>query len=112
MKVVVSHNFGTSFTLTMGMRAASGVYLRGDQSNLNPKTDAYAVFSATGTYRVTDAIETFVSIENLFDAKYESFGTFSPTAGVPLTEAPGATNPRSLSPAPPISVYAGIRAKL
>jgi outer membrane receptor protein involved in Fe transport len=112
VKAVVSRNFGTGFTLTLGMRAASGVYLRGDESNLDPKTDAYAVFSATGTYRVTEAIEIFATIENLFDTKYETFGTFSPTGSVPLAEAPGATNPRSLSPAPPISIFAGLRARL
>src|SRR4029453_5036731 len=114
VKSVISRNFGPDFTLTLGMRAASGVYLRGDESNLNPKTDAYAVFSASGVYRFSDAIEMFLAVENLFDAKYETFGTFSPTSSLPLSEAPGATNPRSLSPAPPISVFvfAGIRARL
>jgi iron complex outermembrane receptor protein len=112
VKAVVSRAFATGLTLTFGMHAASGVYLRGDESNLNAKTGGYAVFSASGAYRVSEAIEMFVTVENLFDAKYETFGTFSPTDSVPLSEAPGATNPRSLSPAPPVSIFAGIRVRL
>jgi hypothetical protein len=53
----------------------------------------------------------FVTVENLFDEEYETFGTFSPTDSVPLSEAPGATNPRILSPAPPVSIFAGVRAR-
>ena len=112
VKAIVSRSFATGLTLTFGMRAASGAHLRGDESNLNAKTGGYAVFSASGAYRVSKAIEMFVTVENLFDAKYETFGTFSPTDSAPLAEAPGATNPRSLSPAPPVSIFAGIRACL
>ena len=70
------------------------------------------MLDASTRYRVCEHIELFATIENLLDEKYETFGSFSPTADVPIAEAPGATNPRSLSPAPPISVYAGVRLTL
>jgi iron complex outermembrane receptor protein len=91
------------------MRAASGVYLRGDEANRNPKTGAYAVVDAAAAYRVTEAIEVFAGIVNIFDARYATFGTFSPTSAIPIAEVPGASNPRSLSPAPPRSVFGGLR---
>jgi hypothetical protein len=58
---------------------------------------------------VTERVELFATLRNLLDKKYETFGTFSPTSDVPIPEAPGASNPRSLSPAPPFSLFAGAR---
>jgi iron complex outermembrane receptor protein len=51
-------------------------------------------------------------VENLFNAKYASFGTFSPTSSIPILEAPGATDTRSLSPGAPLAFYGGLRVKL
>jgi len=61
------------------------------------------------SYQVTPNLQLFALIENAFNAKYYTFGTFSPTSSVPIAQAPGATNPRSYSPAAPIAVTAGIR---
>ena len=35
----------------------SGVYLRGDEANLNAKTDSYVVFNVSSTYRFSDTLE-------------------------------------------------------
>ena len=59
--------------------------------------------------RIWEHAELFGAIANLFDRKYETFGAFSPTGEVPLSQAPGATNPRSLSPAPPRMLEGGVR---
>jgi iron complex outermembrane recepter protein len=45
----------------------------------------------------------------VFDTKYYTFGTFSPTSSVFLAQAPGATNTRSYSPAAPLAGYGGVR---
>lgn len=111
-KVTFAWRITPDWSVTLGGRAESGQYLRGDESNLNPTTGAYFVADASTTYRITDSIQLFGTVANLFDAKYATFGTFSPTADVPIQEAPGATNPRSLSPAPPIEAFGGIRVKL
>ena len=47
--------------------------------------------------------------QNITNAHYDTFGTFSPTSTVFIAQAPGATNPRSLSPAAPISGFGGVR---
>jgi outer membrane receptor protein involved in Fe transport len=112
LKVSADYQANADWMIGLDGRYAAGQWLRGDESNLNPKTPPYFVVDLTTRYRVGPRIELFASIENLLDAKYETFGSFSPTADVPIAEAPSATNPRSLSPAPPISAYAGVRLTL
>ena len=111
-KLSAEYQVNPDWTVGLDGRYADGQRLRGDESNLNPKTRPYFVLDASARYRVGQHIELFMTIENLLDAKYETFGSFSPTADVPIVEVPNATNPRSLSPAQPISVYAGVRLTL
>jgi outer membrane receptor protein involved in Fe transport len=88
---------------------ASGVYLTGDEANLQPKTGAYVVANLSGAWSLTQALELFGTIENLADARYETAGTFAQTSAVFLREAPGATNPRSLTPGAPRTFELGLR---
>jgi iron complex outermembrane recepter protein len=53
--------------------------------------------------QLTPNIQFFTSVENLTDAKYYTYGKFSPTTAVYLAPAPNAINPRAYSP-PPQSV--------
>jgi iron complex outermembrane recepter protein len=112
VKALLERAITAQLSVTLAMRAASGVYLRGDESNLNPKTPGYAVFDLGATYRLSDRCLLFAGVQNLFNAKYATFGAFSPTSEVPLAEAPGATNPRSLSPAPPLAISIGVNVQL
>jgi outer membrane cobalamin receptor len=91
---------------------ASGRVLQGDQSNLNPRTGGYVVLNLNIKYRVTEKIELFGLVQNLLDQRYATFGAFSPVSLVslvPILQAPGASNPRSLSPGPPLAGYGGVR---
>ncbi|HVU22292.1 MAG TPA: TonB-dependent receptor [Rhizomicrobium sp.] len=112
LKLSADYQVTSNWTLSLDGRYANGQYLRGDESNLNPKTDPYFVLNLATRYKLDDRLELFGEIDNLLDTKYETFGAFSPTADVPISEAPGASNPRSLSPAAPIAVYAGVRVSL
>jgi outer membrane receptor protein involved in Fe transport len=112
LKLGAEYKVTSAWSVDLDGRYADGQWLRGDESNLNPKTAPYFVLDFSTRYRIDERFELFGTIENFLDTKYETFGSFSPTADVPITEAPGATNPRSLSPAPPISVYAGVRVSL
>lgn len=111
-KVTLAWQITPDWSVALGGRGESGVYLRGDESNLNPQTGDYFVADASTACRITQSIQIFATVTNIFDTKYATFGTFSPTADVPIEEAPGATNPRSLSPAAPIEAYGGIRVNL
>ena len=61
------------------------------------------------SYQVTKNLQLSGLIENAFNTKYYTFGTFSPTSSVFIAQVPGATNPRSYSPAAPIAGTVGIR---
>lgn len=107
--------FGASYAVTdawtVGLSgiASSGQYLFGDESNITPKTDAYVVLNANASYQVTPNIQIFGLMQNLLNANYETFGTFSSTNAVPIAQSPGASNPRSLSPAAPRGAFGGVR---
>jgi outer membrane receptor protein involved in Fe transport len=97
--------------LTLGLTALGrdGAYLFGDEANLTPKLPGYAVLNLNADYQLTPRLRLFARIENAADARYYTYGTFSPTAAVRLAQAPGAANPRSYSPAAPIGGFGGIR---
>jgi outer membrane receptor protein involved in Fe transport len=95
--------------LALDAASASGVYLTGDEANLQPMTGAYVVANLSGSWRLTRTVELFGTIENLADARYETAGTFAETSAVFLAEAPGATNPRSLTPGEPRTFELGVR---
>jgi len=89
--------------------ASSGRVLQGDAANLNPKTGAYAVLNLNTAYQVTKNVQVFGLVQNVTNARYETFGGFSPVGLVPILQAPGATNARSLVPGAPVAGFGGVR---
>jgi outer membrane receptor protein involved in Fe transport len=106
---------GLDYDLTPRLRlglegvVSSGAVLFGDEANLTPRTGAYAVFGFNGSYRLTRALELFGELTNIADARYSTFGTFCPTSQAPIPEAPGAADPRCLSPGAPRALRFGVR---
>jgi iron complex outermembrane receptor protein len=86
---------------------ASSQYLRGDESNSTKLLPGYWVVDLHSRYSVSDNAEVFLLIRNLFDRKYDTFGTFFAPDQVGFL---GLSNPRSVSPAAPLAILAGIRA--
>ncbi len=109
LKLGTSYNVTEAWVVGATAIAASGQYLFGDEANLLPTTGAYFVTNLNSSYQITDHIQIFGMIENMFNANYYTYGALSQTSAVPIVQAPGATNPRSLSPASPIITYGGIR---
>jgi len=108
-KLGVDYKVTDAWTIGGTGVAASGQFLFGDEANLTQKTPAYFVLNLHTSYQLTPHLELFGLIENAFNTTYYTFGTFSPTSSVPIVQAPGATNPRSYSPAAPIAGTVGIR---
>ncbi len=109
LKLGVDYRAADTWTVGGTAIAASGRYLFGDEANLTPKTPAYFILNLHTSYQLTANLQLFGLIENAFNTKYYTFGTFSPTSSVVIAQAPGATNPRSYSPAAPIAGTVGIR---
>jgi outer membrane receptor protein involved in Fe transport len=93
-------------------RVSSGRWLAGDEANLTSKTLPYAIFGLNTAYNITPNLQLFGLITNLFNTNYETFGTFAPTAEVPILQVPNAENTRSLSPGMPRAIYVGLRVRL
>lgn len=86
----------------------SGQYLRGDEANLLDTVDGYATVNLRGEYRFSRRLSAFVSIENLFDSDYESFGVL----GDPTEVFPGYSDPRFFGAGAPRAVWLGVRLSL
>ena len=108
----VGADYGVTEAWTVGFsgKVASGQYLFGDESNQNPQTGAYGVVNVHTQYQVTKNFQVFGLVENAFNTRYETYGTFSPVnSNTPILQVPNASNTRSLSPAPPVAGFAGVR---
>ena len=90
----------------------SGQILLGDEANLQSPTRDFALFGVHGSAQLTPSLSIFADVRNLFNAKYATFGTFAQTSSVVFSEAPGASDPRSLSRGAPRRWSAGLRARL
>ena len=94
------------------MLYVSSQYFVGDESNRAPRLPSYAVFSVHGSYEINKTFQIYGRIDNLFDNRYATHGTFFDTAKLPDFANGGAafTDARSVSPARPRAFYAGLKA--
>ncbi len=98
------------------VRFVSNQYYYGDESNQNAPMPSYQVFGLHSSYQATRWLQVFAHIDNLLNAKYDTYGVYSdPTGigapGIPVngvTNGPGVDN-RFLSPAYPFAIYGGVR---
>ena len=89
----------------------SSQYYVGDESNQAPKLPGYAVFNLHTSYQVTKNLQFYGKVDNVFDNRYSTYGTFFDITSLPNFANGGNnfTDPRSLSPARPRAFYAGAR---
>jgi opacity protein-like surface antigen len=84
-------------------------WLIGDQSNQNPKLPAYWVVNLHSSYKVSENVEVFGLVRNLFNQHYAVSGTFFETDSFPYLNL---TDPRTYIPGIPFAVYAGVKGTL
>ena len=86
-------------------------YFVGDESNQAPRLPSYAVFNVHASYQINKTFQIYGRVDNIFDNRYATYGTFFDTGAVPNFANGGApfTDPRSVSPARPRAFYAGLR---
>jgi iron complex outermembrane receptor protein len=90
----------------------SSQYLVGDESNQAQKLSSYAVFNVRTSYQINKTFQIYGRVDNVFDNRYATYGTFFDTGALPNFANGGApfTDARSLSPARPRAFYAGLKA--
>jgi outer membrane receptor protein involved in Fe transport len=82
-------------------------YFVGDESNQAQRLPSYAVFNVHTSYQINKTFQIYGRVDNLFDNRYATYGTFFDTGAIPSANF---TDPRSVSPARPRAFYAGLRA--
>ncbi len=87
-------------------------YFVGDESNQAERLASYTVFNLHGSYQVNKTFQIYGRVENIFDHRYATHGTFFERNDVPNFANGGApfTDARSVSPARPRAFYAGLKA--
>jgi len=93
-------------------------FYRGDESNQNAQLPGYALVDLYTSYKFGKHVEFFARVDNLFNARYASFGQFGDPTGVgapgipanATANSPGVDN-RFQSPGAPIAAFAGVRAR-
>jgi iron complex outermembrane recepter protein len=90
---------------------ASSQYFFGDESNQNPQLPGYGVVNFRTSYEMWKGVTLYGLINNVFDHKFYTYGTFFDTQieTVSGEAATGLTNPQTVTPAQPFSVYAGVK---
>ena len=109
VKLGVNYKVNDKWTLGATAIGVSSAYLFGDEANLTPPLPGYFTIDLNTSYQLTDHVQLFAWGQNITNARYYTYGTFAPTSSVPIVQAPGASNPRSYSPAAPIAGFGGVR---
>ncbi len=125
-KINAKTTFGLSENIDFSLKTtgATGVFLRGDESNQLNKTSPYIIFNLEAKYQPNKKLNFFTRLENVLDSKYETMGVLgeasSSEVNVPIAElgdtgsgddAVGALDPNFLSPGQPLSIFFGINYK-
>lgn len=107
-----------SWSVGTSVNIVSSVYYVGDESNQLAPLSGYTVVELHSSYRPRHHVRLFLSIENLLDSHYATWGILSDPTGVgapgipadALTNGPGVNN-RFISPAAPLEVFGGVRVR-
>ncbi len=98
--------------------AASDQIFFGDEGNDNAPLGGYAKVDLRTSYDVTDHIQIYGIVDNAFDAHYGLFGNFFNTGDAnsaaeadPSTGGSFFTNARTITPAPPVAAYGGVKVR-
>jgi iron complex outermembrane recepter protein len=108
LKVGADYSPLSKLSVGMDVTFNSGQYLRGDEANQLGTTDAFAIMNVRGQYDFSQQVSLFLSIENLLDTAYETFGLL----GAPNEVFDDFEDPRFLGPGAPIGAWVGLTIKL
>ena len=108
-KIGAEYRITDPLKLGADLNVIGSQWLVGDESNQLAKIPAYWVVNLHSSYKITDNIELFGLVRNLFDQHYYVYGTLFDVTSLPYLNL---TDPRTFIPGMPLAVYAGIRGTL
>ena len=108
--------FGGEYSFTPKFKAGTDVlivgsqYLIGDNANQNPQLPLYWTVNIHASFQLTDNVQVFGLVNNLFNNRNATFGTFfDTTSDTAIANGVTYTSPRTLTPLAPVSVYGGVK---
>jgi outer membrane receptor protein involved in Fe transport len=108
--LIVDYTLNERWTFGAEAVVQSDAYRFGDESNLTAPVGGYAVVDLNVAYRPVDRITLFLVANNVFNRRYDTYGSFGPVGDVPWPNVPGGvTDPRTASPGTPLAAYGGVR---
>ena len=110
LKTGVQYRLTSAWNLAADVVSASSRVYVGDESNDQAQLSGYTITNVRSVYRLSDHVEFFARIDNLFDLSYGTFGVLAELE-VFLREVPDADDPRFVSPGTPRSAFAGLRVR-
>ena len=102
------YDLSNAWNVSVDTVVASSQVFRGDEGNDQEPLPAYGIVNLRSSYRLTDAFDLFVRIDNLFNRNYATFGVLAQVE-IDLMEAPNGDDPRFVTPGAPRSAFAGFR---
>jgi outer membrane receptor protein involved in Fe transport len=108
--VVVEYHVTEKWLVGASAILQSAQYRFGDEANLTKPVGGYGVVDLHSSYKIADSITVFGVLNNAFNERYDTYGTFGPIADVPWPTVPGGvTDPRTAVPGMPIAGYGGVK---
>jgi iron complex outermembrane receptor protein len=103
--------FTPKFKLGADVLVAGAQYFVGDGANQNPKLPLYWVANLHASYQLDEHIQFFGLINNIFNNRNATFGTFfnTGTDAQLVSPIPFTVDPRTVTPLQPISFYGGVK---
>jgi outer membrane receptor protein involved in Fe transport len=110
-KAGVDYGVTSKWRVGADLVAASNQIFFGDESNQNTPLGGYAKVNLHTSYDVTDHIQIYGLVDNLFDAHYGVYGTYFALQDANDAFGTAFVDPRTIVPAPPITAYGGLKVK-
>lgn len=102
--------FTPKFKAGLDVQIVGSQYLIGDNSNQYAQLPLYWTANIHASYQITDNIQIFGLINNLFNNRNASFGAFfDTTSDAQIANGVPYTDPRTLTPLQPVSLYGGVK---
>lgn len=111
-KVSVEYAVTPAWTVGGNVTAVGSQYYVGDDANQNDKLPAYWVANLHTSYQLTKQAQLFALVNNLFDTRYATYGTYFQPQSIALAIPNAPTDQRTQTPAQPLSVYVGARIRM
>jgi outer membrane receptor protein involved in Fe transport len=107
---VLEYNITDRWVIGGNTVMQSSAYRFGDEANLTKPVGGYLTVNFNTAYKITNYITVFGLLNNAFNQRYDTYGTFGPIADVPWPNVPGGvTDPRTAVPGSPLTGYGGVK---